>query len=138
MGGVIGAATSGHKHRAKHAAEGAIAGALITAVLEGKHEAFQYTVNYEDGGATKVVTETKGIVEGDCVIVELGQTANIRRVSSVYCEDGGHEALAEYDVHAEAHEEAAECHLAKEMAMKAETEEEINVALKKVRVFCEH
>ena len=34
-------------------------------------------------------------------------------------------------------EGAAECHAAKEMALQATTEEATDIALKKVRVFCE-
>ena len=136
-GGLIGGATSGHSHRGKHALEGAAAGALLTALLEGNRQAYQYTVSLSDGGITKIITETGGIVEGDCVTVEIGQTANIRRVSSVHCEHQDHEALNEPIVHAKRHSEAAECHAAKEMALQATTDEATDIALKKVRVFCE-
>ena len=136
-GGLIGGATSGHHHRGKHALTGAAAGALLTALLEGDRKAFQYTVELNNGNTTKIITETPGIVEGDCVTMELGQTANIRRVSSVHCEHDDHEALAEPIVHAKRQTEAAECHAAKEMALQATTEEATDIALKKVRVFCE-
>ncbi len=136
-GGLIGGATSGHHHRGKHAVEGAVAGALLAALLEGNRKAYQYTVEFEGGSMTKVITESGGIVEGDCVVVELGQTANIRRTSSVHCEHRGHEALADPIVHAKRQTEAAECHAAKEMALQATTEEATDIALKKVRVFCE-
>ncbi len=137
MGGIVGGATSGHHHRGKHAVEGAIAGALLTAVLEGGKKARQYTVKFNDNGETKIITETKGIQDGDCVSVELGQTANIRRVSTVYCEHPDHEALSDPIVHANNQEGAAECHAAKQMALQATTEEATDIALKKVRVFCE-
>lgn len=137
-GGLIGGATSGHSHRGKHAVEGAVAGALLTALLEGNRKAYQYTVEFGDGSLTKVVIETGGIVEGDCVVVELGQTANIRRTSSVHCEHPDHEALTDAPmVYAKRQTEAAECHAAKEMALQATTEEATDIALKKVRVFCE-
>ena len=136
-GGLIGGATSGHHHRGKHALEGALAGAFLTALLEGNRKGYQYTVDFDDGSVTKVITESGGIVAGDCVAVELGQTANIRRTSSVHCEHRGHEALAEPMVHAKQQTEAAECHTAKEMALQATTEEATDIALMKVRVFCE-
>ena len=137
MGGLVGGATSGHHHRGQHALAGAAAGALLTALLEGDRKAFQYTVALEDGSLTKVITETGGMVEGDCVTVELGQSANIRRVSPVYCEDGTHEALEAPIVHSKRESEAAECHAAKQMALQAATDEATDIALKKVRVFCE-
>ena len=137
-GGMIGGATSGHRHRSKHAVEGAIAGALLAALLEGNRKAFQYTVNFADGSIIKVVTESGGIVEGDCVTVEIGHTANIRRVSTVYCEHGNHEAITAPIVQAHLQQDAAECHAAKEMALQATTSEATDIALKKVRAFCEH
>jgi len=136
-GGLIGGATSGHHHRGKHALEGALAGAFLTALLEGNRKGYQYTVNFGDGSVTKVITESGGIVEGDCVAVELGQTANIRRTSAVHCEYTAHEALADPIVHAKRQTEAAECHAAKQMALQASTEDAVDIALKKVRVFCE-
>jgi len=136
-GGLIGGLTSGHSHRGQHALEGAVAGALLTALLEGNQQAYQYMVDFDDGSVTKVVTESAGIAEGDCVAVELGQTANIRRTSSVHCEHTDHEALAEPVVHAKRQTEAAECHAAKDMALQATTNEATDIALKKVRVFCE-
>jgi len=136
-GGLIGGLTSGHSHRGQHALEGAVAGALLTALLEGNQQAYQYMVDFDDGSVTKVVTESAGIAEGDCVAVELGQTANIRRTSSVHCEHTDHEALAEPVVHEKRQTEAAECHAAKDMALQATTNEATDIALKKVRVFCE-
>ena len=137
MGGIIGGATSGHSHRGKHAVEGAVAGALLTALLQGSRKAYQYTVDFDDGSITKVVTETGDIREADCVAVELGQTANIRRVSAVHCEHKAHEALADPIVYSKRQQDAAECHAAKEMALQATTEEATDIAIKKVRVFCE-
>lgn len=138
MGGIVGGATSGHKHRGKHAVEGALAGALLTAIFEGNKKAYKYTVGFPDGGATKVIIESGGITDGDCVAVETGQTANIRRVSSTYCEHTGHEVFTDPIVHANAQSEAAECHAAKQMALQATTSEATDIALKKVRVFCEN
>ena len=137
MGGLIGGATSGHSRRGKHAVQGAVAGALLAAILEGDRKAFKYTVDFEDGSVTKVITETGDIREADCVAVELGRTANIRRVSDVHCEHTEHEALTDPIVYAETQKEAAECHAAKQMALQATTEEATDIAIKKVRVFCE-
>lgn len=137
MGGILGGATSGHHHRGKHAVEGAVAGALLTALFEGKKKAHQYTVDFDDGTVTKVIIESGGIREGDCVAVEIGQTANIRRVSTTYCEHKDHEVFSDPIVHADAQSEAAECHASKQMALQATTSEATDIALKKVRVFCE-
>ena len=138
MGGIIGGVTSNHHNRGEHALEGAVAGALLAAVLQGDRTAYKYTVDFMDGGITKVITETPAIAEGDCVTVELGSTANIRRVSSVHCENANHTLLAaDAKIHEKRQEDAQECHEAKQMALQATTEEATDIALKKVRVFCE-
>lgn len=140
-GGLLGAGTSG-KHssnhdKAKHAAEGAAAVAILAAIAEGKRKAHSYQVKLTSGSVVKLVSENKDITEGDCVSIEQGESANIRRVSSVYCEEPEHEALHHPHVRAAAYEDAAECHTAKEMAMHAKTEKEVDIALKKVQVFCD-
>ena len=137
MGGIIGGATSGHHHRGKHAVEGALAGALLAAVLDGDRHARSFVVELNHGREIRIIKEQHRNREGDCVAVETGLTANIRTVSSVHCDSPGHEALAHPVVHAKAQSEAAECHTAKEQALQATTEEATDIALKKVRVFCE-
>jgi hypothetical protein len=137
MDGIVGGVTSGHHHRGKHAVEGALAGALLAAVLDGNRHARSYIVDLNDGSEIKIVIEQHGIRVGDCVAVEMGQTANIRTVSSVHCDNAGNEALAHPVVHAKSQSEAAVCHTAKEQALQATTEEATDIALKKVRVFCE-
>ena len=137
-GGMIGAGTSGKHDRAKHAAEGAAAVAILTAIAEGKRKAHSYQVKLNSGSMVKIVIESGGIDVGDCVSVEQGKTANIRRVSSVYCEEPEHEVFHHPHVHAAAYEDAAECHSAKEIALHAKTEKEVDLALKKVRAFCEN
>jgi len=137
-GGMIGAGTSGKHDRAKHAAEGAAAMAILTAIADGKRKAHSYQIKLITGSVVKIVIESGGIDVGDCVSVEQGKTANVRRVSSVYCEEPEQESLHHHPhVHAAAYEDAAECHSAKEIALHAKTEKEVDLALKKVRAFCE-
>lgn len=136
-GGMLGAATSGKHDRGKHAAEGAAAVALLAALAEGNRKAYSYQVRLNTGAQVKLVTESGGIAEGDCVSIEDGKTANIRRVSSVYCEEPQHEVFYHPQVQAAAMHDAAQCHTAKEMALRATTEKDIDIALKKVRIFCE-
>ena len=137
MGGVIGAATSGHHHRTQHALTGALAAGILTAILEGKRDAYVYLIETVDGSEKKVITEQGDIREGDCVSVEEGSTTNVRRVPKVQCEHHNHDVMSEPIVEAKAHEDAAECHAAKKMALKADTEDEVDIALKKVQVFCD-
>jgi hypothetical protein len=48
--------------------------------------AYTYTIGLVGGGTTKTITETGDIRVGDCVSLEQGATANVRRVSSAFCE----------------------------------------------------
>ena len=136
MGGVIGAASGSH-HRGKNAAMGAVAGGLLTAILEGKRAAWAYRIKMVSGGEKEIITEQDDVRIGDCVSVEEGRLSNIRRVPSVHCEYQQHAAMRDHMVNAKSQESAAECHVAKEMALRADTEEEIDIALKKVQVFCD-
>lgn len=136
VGGMLGAATSGHKDRNKHALEGAAAAGLLTAIVEGSKKAYAYEVQENNGRRIKVITEHGGIAKGDCVSVENGKTTNIKRVSSVYCEDHEHEALEHPHVKAKAVTEASECQMAKQIALDAKTDKELDMAMKKVRIFC--
>jgi len=135
VGGLFGAVI-GHDALAS-AAIGAAAGGLLTRAAEGSNKANAYTVDMTDGAETKVVTESDNIRMGDCVAIEQGSSANIRLASSVHCEHAGHPALDHPAVAAKEQQEAGACHDAKQLALDAITDEEIDLAVKKVRALCE-
>ena len=137
VGGVVGAATSGHHHRGKHALEGAVAAGFITAILEGNRNANVYLVSVIGGGEKKIITEQMGIREGDCVALEEGPNTNIRRVPPVHCENHDHDVMSDPIVQAKGQEDAAECHAAKQFLLESDTEQEMEMALKKVQIFCD-
>ena len=137
LGGLLGAATSGHHDRGKHAAIGAVSGGLLASAMQGDRSARSYTVELMNGGEKVIMTEQSDVVVGDCVALEEGRSANIRRVPSVHCEHHDHEAMNDESVRANASESAEECSAAKQMALQAKTEEEMDLATKKVRVFCD-
>lgn len=76
----------------------------------------------------------KGYLQvGDCVSVERGEYANIRRVAPVLCEqDQGTTA------HAKHLREAEQCHEAKDRLLAASSESEIDAAARKVAIICEY
>ena len=81
------------------------------------------------GGAVVIATEQQDIAVGDCVVVEQGQYANIRRVSSINCY---------VDQKPEHHVSAAgNCQKAKDELSKAKTNQEVEIAVTKVRTLCE-
>jgi hypothetical protein len=86
-------------------------------------------------GSTQVITDQREIRVGDCVAVErAGETANLRRVSSAYCDEANAAAVAA--VAEESAEEADECYEAKQAVVNAETVEEAELAATKMRLLC--
>lgn len=134
LGGILGAVVAGRGNRLAGAAVGAVAGGALTAAAEGDNKAFSYTIELASGATVKVITEQGNVETGHCVSFEQGSHTNVRQVSDTMC-DGG-------PVHPEVHEEhsdAAEaCHAAKEELLAAETSEEIDAAIRKVKALCDH
>jgi outer membrane lipoprotein SlyB len=141
MGGAVGLVASRHD-RGENAARAAAAGALI-AGLVARHQrknapsAYIYSVSLNQGGETRIITDHGDIRVDDCVSMEFGQSNNIRRVSDTHCHPEHQDVLALPDVQAAAQTEAVECHNAKEVALAAETDEQLELAMKKIRIFCE-
>jgi outer membrane lipoprotein SlyB len=141
VGGMIGLATGsgrGGKSRRKRTAIGAAAGAAMTKAAEGSSKANGYTVEMMSGSRVKVVTEQGGIRVGDCVAVEQGATTNVRLVSPTLCEPET-EALLKSDpeIIEEQQEEAAECAAAKDELLNAETDEQLDRAIRKMKILCD-
>jgi outer membrane lipoprotein SlyB len=130
-GGVLGAIVAGPRHRLLKVGASAAAGAAVQgAVTSGT--SFQYRVRLIGGGESIVTTEQREIRQGDCVSIEQGSHANIRRVSNYHCEQSKPTPAPEH--HASI---ADACQSAKNELVKAESESEVNTAVKKVRVLCE-
>jgi len=117
-----------------HRGLGAIAGGLIGGSIQKHHTQDtlqQYTVTLVSGGMVIIDTEQEDMIVGDCVVVEKGQYANIRRVSSINCKP-------EYQQNPEHHKTAASnCQKAKDELNNAKTDEAIEQAVIKVRTLCE-
>ena len=112
-------------------AGGAVLGGLATRALEGDRLGFEYRLRFADGNVSQFITEKGYLQIGDCVAVERGQYANIRRVASVLCENGPAKSIEPTHVR-----DAAQCHAAKEQLLLAATREEIDIASRKVSVIC--
>jgi outer membrane lipoprotein SlyB len=137
IGGVLGLlATSGHStgSQVAGAAGGAALGALISKETAGSGEKF--TIRLVNGNTVDIVTENQDIRAGDCVTLEQGQHANIRRVSSVMCNTpASHPAYSA--MHNSAVQESAECQEVKRELLNATTEQATDIAYKKMRALCE-
>ena len=129
-GGLIGGLIGPRRHRGLRVVAGAGIGAAVQGSATGG-VLQQYTVNLVSGGQSIVSTEQTEIRTGDCVAVEQGQHANIRRVSDYHCETKNTKVP-------EHHQSAGDnCQQAKDELNKADTDQAITNAAKKVRVLCE-
>ena len=119
-------------------AGGAALGGLGTRALEGSGRANAYTVRRLDGSTVEVITEPTGLRVGDCVAIEEGKTTtNLRHVSDILCESpAAHPADAE--LARIQMSEATACDAAKQSILDASTESELEGAIRKARVLCEH
>jgi hypothetical protein len=130
-GGMIGAMIGPRRHRGLRMVAGAAAGAAIQgAATSGVLQ--QYTVALMGGGTSIVSTEQTDIRPGDCVSVEQGQYANIRRAGIIHCDGAGPDSPPEHHVAI-----ANSCDMVKGELAGAETDEQIEIAMKKVRILCE-
>lgn len=136
VGGFTGLVLSRNSSGSKQVASGiagAALGGLATAALEGDRLGYSYQLRFRDDSRSNFITEKGYLQVGDCVSVERGQYANIRRVASVLCEDGSGRAAQQNHLR-----DAEQCHAAKEQLLAAATDEEIQAASRKVAIICEY
>ena len=131
-GGMIAAIASGPRRKGLKIAASAAAGAAIQgAATSGTMQL--YSVSLVTGGTVQITTEQTDIREGDCVQVEQGDSANIRRTGSVHCE-----STASADNPPDHHQRGADqCDAAKQELTDADTDDEVDRAVTKVRTLCD-
>lgn len=136
VGGFTGLVLSSGKSTGRQVASGiggAAIGGLATRALEGDRLGYSYTLRFADGSLSSFITEKGYMRVGDCVVVERGQYANIRRVAPVLCEGGPSVAIDRSHV-----EDARLCHEAKEQLLAARSDAEIDAASRKVSIICQY
>ena len=139
LGGLLGATSSkanssGEKRRRSlfYGAAGALAGGAVGSTTDNKTVSiYTYTVSFLDGDTFNITTEQGHIDAGDCVSVERGSSANIRKVAQVFCD------VPEDSVYSEHVVEAEECSLAKQELVAAQGGEAIDAAIRKVKILCD-
>ena len=139
VGGAFGAAltrsSKGSSRRERNAIIGAVLGAAAGAA--SRKTGRLYSVRINEGTVLQIVTEQTEIRINDCVIVEeAGGRANIRRTALSACEVASESLMNEPDIQAELQEEAAECTVAKEQLINAETDEQMEFAVRKIQILC--
>jgi len=136
LGGTIGVLASGRGSAARGAATGAVVGAAGAAATQGNRRGIQYTVQMADGSSTRIVSDQREIKVNDCVAIErVGNSANIRRASSDYCDPSNAQAVrAVSDANKS---EAVHCQTAKEELAAAKDQEAMDLAVRKVELLCD-
>jgi len=139
VGGAFGAAlTKSSKSSSRKGRNAAIGAALGTAAgAANRQTGRRYSVRTNEGTVIQIVTEQTEIRVDDCVIVEeAGGSANIRRTAQSACEAASQSIMNEPDIRAELQEDAAECTVAKEGLINAETAEQMELAVRKIQILC--
>lgn len=140
VGGFLGFLLSGRSlpEKVLGAMWGAAAGSAVAEANAGPRQAWVYTVQLRDGRTRRVMTERPDLRQGDCVAVESARFVNLRRVAEALCEPPPAAAAPdEPAIDERVQAEASSCEAAKEALTKAKTKEETELAIRKVRVFCD-
>ena len=136
VGGFTGLVLSRNKSTGRQLASGiggAALGGLATRALEGDRLGYSYRLRFADGGISQFITEKAYLQTGDCVAMERGEYANIRRVAGVLCEKGPSTSIDQTHL-----QDAQQCHAAKQQLLAATTEEEIEATSRKVSIICQY
>jgi type II secretory pathway pseudopilin PulG len=142
VGGILGYAvtSSGQSssRRARNTILGAATGGVIANRAQGDLNGMEYTVRIANGTRIQVVTDQSGIKVGDCVNVEQAGsgTANVRRVSSALCDAAASNSV-DADIRTGLTQAADMCLAAKERLLDAETDAEIQAAIRRVQILCD-
>jgi hypothetical protein len=136
VGGMVGLASQqGSRNRVGGAVAGAALGSILTRAAEGSRKADAFTVQQNDGSTIKVIQDMADIRVGDCVAVEQGSTANIRRASDEMCVPGPHQT--DSTIAASYRHDAGECEQAKQEVLNAKNDADFARAEKKVKILCD-
>ncbi len=139
VGGAVGAAmTKSSKSSSKRRRNAAIGAVVGTTVAASKRKTGRrYSVRTSEGTVMQIVTEQTAILVGDCVIIEeSGGSANIRRTALSACDVASQSLMNSPEIKAELQEEAAECIAAKEGLVNAETDDQMEFAVRKIQILC--
>jgi len=140
IGGAIGLATGSGKSgksRRKRAATGAAIGGIAGSAKKNP-TGMQYRVQTAEGTIVEVVSDQMEIKKGDCVAIEeAGGKTNIRRIAWTACEPESAAVMQDPAIQGEMQEEAAECAAAKDQLLAAESESDIELAMRKMQILCD-
>ena len=137
--GVVSGSGQSASNRALRGVAGAAAGRAV-GNMAGSSQAFEYTVLIDGTTTIRIVSDQVGKRVGDCVAVEQGQFANIRLVPESRCAPRAQPAPAKAAPPPAAEpadaQQASACEQAKQQVLAAKTDDEFNVAERRMRLLC--
>lgn len=138
--GVVSGSGQSASNRALRGIGGAAAGRAV-GNMAGRSQAFEYTVLVDGTTTVRIVSDQAGKRVGDCVAVEQGQFANIRLGPDSRCAPRAQPAPAKAAPPPPAAEpadvqQASACEQAKQQVLAARTDEEFDVAERRMRLLC--
>jgi len=138
--GVVSGSGQSASNRALRGVAGAAAGRGVGTVA-GRSQAFEYTVLVDGTTTIRIVSDQVGKRVGDCVAVEQGQFANIRLVPDSRCAPRAQAAPAKAAPPPAAAEpadvqQASACEQAKQQVLAAKSDEEFDIAERRMRLLC--
>ena len=142
VGGMFGyLATSSRQsssRRVRNTILGAAAGGAIASSAQGSLNGRAFTVDVGSGARIQVVTDQTEVRVGDCVNVEQAGrgTANVRRVSKSLCEAVASNTV-DSDIQKEFSKSAQRCLAAKERLLDADSDAQIEAAIRRVEILCD-
>jgi hypothetical protein len=135
VGGTIGLATApSGSNRALRGVTGVAVGRNVAA-NSSRAPAFEYTILIDGTTTIRVVSDQVGKRIGDCVAVEQGQFVNLRLVADSRCVPQAGATPAKKPAPANV-QQATACEQAKEQVLAAATDDEFNVAERRMRLLC--
>ncbi len=139
VGGAMGAAltrsSSSSRRRNRNAAIGAVMGGA--AAGSRTRPGMVYSVRVSDSEVIQIATEQTQMRIGDCVIVEQSSnSANIRRANDSACSPASADVMQEPLIQEELSDAARRCEAAKDSLIEAETDEEIDRAIRRIEILC--
>lgn len=137
-GGAIGAVATRNSSANKRRNISAIAAVIgARAAASKKKPGRRYSVRTNEGTVIQITTEQTEIRVDDCVIIEeSGSRANIRRTALSACDVASQQLMQTAEIQAELQEEAAECSAAKDGLLSAETDAQMELAVRKIEILC--
>ncbi len=114
---------------------GAAAGGVLKGCPERVNLGTDYVVNIDSSYTIRLISDQSEIIVGDCVVIEQSEnTINIRREPGITCQPQSREVVR--NMRDDFEEKANKCVAGKQQLLDAESDWEVDSALRKLQILC--